>query len=540
MIAPKAQAYTFGEPAVRAGGPEVRVFDWSAQKCTNDDIPDQPTRAFRDSSGQVVMINSHYTVRPFLGASLATVARVCSGIMFSGVNRNPALYDDREWLASTYTHDGATVYGLIHAEHQGWADPPGYCIRPGESWSDQSKCWYNALTLASSTNGGASFTHTAPPTHYVGGSPYRYIRGAGAIGAFQPSNIVRGKDNMFYALVHIEGYGAQPTGACLWRAGDLSNPRSWRAWGGTAFDVQLRDPYVVDYPPEEGVCTPVSPHRIGTLSESLTWSTYLNKWVLVGSADNADGVSGGGFYFFTSDDLINWSPAKLLMKAELPWTYRCQDGPEQLRDPSLLDNDSTSRNFETIGQRPFLFFTRFNVQFNGDGSCYTSLDRDLIRIPVEFSIPPPPDPDPEPEPEPEPEPQPGPDPAAGAGGGSSGSTPSTPTASVHVPAPPIGLFRVFGAPRSRADGSLVLRVHAPAAGRFTLRAVGKRAAVQRARKHASKAGTLNVTIRLSKAGKALLRKKRQARVRTALAFTPVGGAPQRSSRVLILRRVTTG
>ena len=52
------------------------------------------------------------------------------------------------------------------------------------------------------------------------------------------------------------------------------------------------------------------------------------------------------------------------MKAELPWTYRCQDGPEQLRDPSLLDNDSKSRNFETIGQRPFLFFTRFNVQFN--------------------------------------------------------------------------------------------------------------------------------------------------------------------------------
>ena len=111
--------------------------------------------------------------------------------------------------------------------------------------------------------------------------------------------------------------------------------------------------------------------------------------MLVGSADNADGVSGPGFYFFTSDDLINWSPAKLLMKAELPWTYRCQDGPEQLRDPSLLDNDSTSRNFETIGQRPFLFFTRFNVQFNDDGSCYTSLDRDLIRIPVEFSIPPP-------------------------------------------------------------------------------------------------------------------------------------------------------
>ena len=113
------------------------------------------------------------------------------------------------------------MYGLIHAEHQGWQDRPGYCIRPGESWPDKAKCWYNALTLATSTNGGASFTHTTPPTHYVGGSPYTYTPGTGPIGAFQPSNIVRGKDGLFYVLVHVEGYGAQPTGACLWRTGDL-------------------------------------------------------------------------------------------------------------------------------------------------------------------------------------------------------------------------------------------------------------------------------------------------------------------------------
>ena len=96
---------------------------------------------------------------------------------------------------------------------------------------------------------------------------------------------------------------------------------------------------------------------------------------------------------------------------------------------------------------------------------------------------------------------------------------------------------MFGKPRARADGSLALRVHAPAAGRFTLRAVGRRAAVRPASKQASKAGTLTVTIRLSRAGKALLRKKPRARVRMALMFTPVGGAPQRSTSVLTLRRV---
>ena len=89
---------------------------------------------------------------------------------------------------------------------------------------------------------------------------------------------------------------------------------------------------------------------------------------------------GPGFYFYTSDDLINWSQAKLLMKAELPWTWQCSDGPQFYRDPSLLDPQSTTRNFDTMGQRPYLFFTRFNLS-----SCASSLDRDLIRIPIEFS-----------------------------------------------------------------------------------------------------------------------------------------------------------
>ena len=75
----------------------------------------------------------------------------------------------------------------------------------------------------------------------------------------------------------------------------LDDPRSWRVWDGTGFNRRSRDPYLYAYPPEEGVCAPVSPLHIGTLSESLTWSTYLKKWVLVGSSDNADGVSGAGF-----------------------------------------------------------------------------------------------------------------------------------------------------------------------------------------------------------------------------------------------------
>jgi hypothetical protein len=360
----------------------VTVYDWTTQRCDTDDIPDQPSRAFRNSAGEVVFINAHHTTRRWAGSSLATIAHSCSILMGSGKSSDPSKYDNREWLATTWTADGNKVYGLIHAEYQGWQYGPGYCIRPGELFEDKRKCWYNALTLTTSTDGGSRFSHATPPAHYVAGPPYRYEAGIGPIGFFQPSNIVRGRDGWQYLLTHTEGYGVQPTGSCLLRSNRLDDPTSWRAWDGLGFNRRFRDPYVHDYPPAEGVCAPISPNRVGTRSESLTWSTYLKKWVLVGSAD---GASGPGFYHYTSDDLINWSVGKLLMQAELPWTHQCQDGPEQVRDPSLLDDESQSRNFDTIGQRPYLFFTRFNVQFNTSGGCFTNLDRDLIRIPLEFS-----------------------------------------------------------------------------------------------------------------------------------------------------------
>jgi hypothetical protein len=376
VAAPAAHGYTFGAPAVSALGPEVTVFDYSAAaRCSTDDIPDQPARAFRNAAGEVVLIDTHHVVRRFVGTSLASVTRQCPTIMSSGVKRDPAMYDDREWLAATYTHNGTTIYGLIHAEYQGWQGDPG-C---GTSFEQRKKCWYNAITLTRSDNGGATFTHAVPPAHYVAGPPYTYQAGMGPIGFFQPSNIVRARDGFFYVLVHVEGgTGVQPTGSCLWRTSDLSDPGSWRAWGGSGFTVRFRDPYAVSYPPAEGVCAVVARNQIGTRSESLTWSSYFKKWMLVGSGLNADGVSGPGFYYHTSDDLINWTRGKLLMQGPLPWANDCNG--EVLRDPSLLDDDGESRNFETIGQRPYLFFTRFHL----DG-CAWSLDRDLIRIPLEFS-----------------------------------------------------------------------------------------------------------------------------------------------------------
>ena len=139
LAAPAAHAYTFGEPAVRAIGPEATVFDWTTQKCASDDIPDQPTRAFRDSTGQVVLINSHHTVRRYTGPALDSVVHRCPILIGSGKSSDPSRYDNREWLATMYTPNGTNVYAIIHAEYQGWEYGPGYCIRPGRAVRGQAE-----------------------------------------------------------------------------------------------------------------------------------------------------------------------------------------------------------------------------------------------------------------------------------------------------------------------------------------------------------------------------------------------------------------
>jgi hypothetical protein len=68
------------------------------------------------------------------------------------------------------------------------------------------------------------------------------------------------------------------------------------------------------------------------------------------------------------------------------WTHHCGE-EDPILYPSLIDPDSTSRNFSTIGKHADLYFTQFHFAY-GNGTCWTSLDRDLIKIPVQFDEPP--------------------------------------------------------------------------------------------------------------------------------------------------------
>jgi hypothetical protein len=352
-------------------GPEQTVFDWSRDACEPRDIPDTPARAFRDSRGRVQLIASHYVNRRELGFDLDRLTHRCEVIMRSGYDPQPQSYDDREWIASPYTRNGRTVFALVHEEYQGY-NHPGAC-----SSGELLKCWYNAITFARSDDGGRSYRQPGGAAKLVAASPYRYEPDAGAYGLFTPSNIVyRKTDRHYYVLVRSGEHGAQGYGVCLLRTRRLADPASWRAWDGSGFGVRFIDPYREKDPQGEHTCEPVARPQIDRMSMSLTWNTYLDRYLLVGEAAGRFPSATIGIYYSTSEDLVHWSRRSLLREVEAPWTFECGDR-QPVTNPSVLDPASRSRNFETSGRRPWLYFTRFHY-----AHCEQTLDRDLARVPL--------------------------------------------------------------------------------------------------------------------------------------------------------------
>jgi hypothetical protein len=363
---------------VTVTGLEEVVFDWTTDRCNDLDIPDLPARAFRDANDTVHLIATHYTALASTGPTLGSVERNCEPVFESAFQDDPGRFSDYEWIAATWSPDGKVVFALVHDEYHGWER--GDCT-PTTAF----ECWYNAVTLVVSTDGGSTFGYAAPPPdHLVAALPHQYIPETAAVGLFSPSSIVTGPDGAWYALVKV---GAHLTGAqtvCLMRTTDLNDPAAWRFWDGNAFDGSFVDPYgATGFEPEAHTCPALAWDEIGAqMVESLTWNTALERYLLVGlSADMIEGREVWGFYYSTSVDLILWTRRELLLEVPLPWTVASAGNDLSYLNPSLLDPDSAGYSFEYSDESAYLYFTRNNA---GQGS----LDRDLIRVQVTISLKP--------------------------------------------------------------------------------------------------------------------------------------------------------
>ncbi len=279
-----------------------------------------------------------------------------------------------------YTPDGKTVYSLVHDEYHGY-EHPGQCnSNETEKWS---KCWYNALTFATSSDGGHSFSHTPSPSQLVASVPYRYVPDSGAAGMMgDGSQIVHNpKDGYYYATFQqatgtlVPDLASQWNGTCIMRTKTLNDPASWRAWGGTGYTVKFNNPYLSAAAPDAHLCTPIFQWPYGLMGESLTWNNPRQTFVLVGSVTEDNGESAG-IYFATSTDLIHWTMPDRIMKAELSFTYKCGDH-DPIAYASVIDPTSSDRNFATTGQHAYIYYTRINTT-----NCQQGPDRDLVRVPI--------------------------------------------------------------------------------------------------------------------------------------------------------------
>lgn len=190
-------------------------------------------------------------------------------------------------------------------------------------------------------------------------------------------------DSYYYVYMreHFYQQGGNVAAICVMRTNNLADASSWRAWDGRDFTVSFVNPYLE---PDEAKSAPKcksipAEPGLGVMNQSITFNTYLNRYVMVGvTAVHINGREVWGVLYSFSRDLVHWEPRKLLYEVELPWTYQPGD-PDYYLYPSLLDPESSSRNFDTTGQHAYLYLARNNKNTSND-----PLNRDLVRIPVDI------------------------------------------------------------------------------------------------------------------------------------------------------------
>ena len=359
-------------PIVERNGPATVLFDPARDGCDSNDVPDAPARLFRNADNDIVLFGLHYTNHFLKGRSLDALKIVCRPALLSNGNADPAAYDDKSWIAATWTRDGTIVNGLVHHEYQANGHP-GRCRFP-----DYMQCWFNTVLAVRSTDGGATFAKISKPV--VASAPFQQEWDQGRHrGFFNPSNIFS-DGRFFYVLASTTGWPGQSAGVCLFRTRDPDDGTSWRAFDGAEFTVRYANPYVTGASSPKP-CLPVGPFPAPVGNVVRQRGTGL--WLAVFQAARAGSFPVSGIYVAASRNLLDWSAPRLLIQGTTNYENPCDAKGEVIAYPSLIDPDATGRNFDDVGPRALLLYTREKV----DG-CRITSDRVLIRQPVLVQIEP--------------------------------------------------------------------------------------------------------------------------------------------------------
>ncbi len=362
-------------PSARISGSVVGVFNYPQQSCMPllpsgelGDRADMAARAFIDDKNKIQFYSGYFDMYRMTGTSLGKLTRVC------GTNGNAAVLvspDDpvygnhrsREWLQAFYTRDGKNVSAIASVDWNGfWYSNQSICKNLRSTPAGNIRCWWNKLTSFESRNGGLSFEPKGsvqknqavalPP-----GDPSSNADNGGRYGYFHVTNILKDpKTGHYYFFTLVTGSKTNNTnnqkdGICLmraWKTADLSNPNSWHSWSGGS---------KITHPRLQTACETIKmPPHMGN-ARFLGYSTYFKKYILFSGQSD-----GTGLYFSLSDRLDQWSGPSY----KIPFYEGKQLFYISLIDPNYsnivqsLDESteakSERRNFDIIGQNPWVFF----------------------------------------------------------------------------------------------------------------------------------------------------------------------------------------
>jgi hypothetical protein len=189
----------------------------------------------------------------------------------------------------------------------------------------------------------------------------------------------------FYAFAGSRGGGAQPVGNCLMRTHNLTDPASWRAWDGHDFTVRFDNPYTTaDNQASERVCRPIRvPGDQSGEVRSVSWDPDLRVFIAIVRGHMkpvGSDTAVTGIFYSTSSDLFHWKRAGLIMKLDAQGACK-----PLIFYPSILDPAAKTPNFEDITAHSYVYYSRFNIS---PGHCNGTMDRDLMRVPLNILVSP--------------------------------------------------------------------------------------------------------------------------------------------------------
>lgn len=397
------------------------VYDYSADQCTPITLADFSVRAMRTSPIRVHLYIAHSGEscaagyfppttdgsRRLSGPNFQNLKLNCSlpPVLISSKMADPALRRNREWLHGVWTFDGQVVIGFVHNEYHASCHPGNACsLSPTNDLNlcsgnplTQPFCGHRSITQVVSFDGGANFSSPTSGQNWIAADPEGWPNDM--LGMDEPSNPVWNcRDGFFYMMFHyklrhsvgLPGPYSAPGLAgivSVMRTKDVTDPSSWRGWGGEladggsgTFDVQFYDGFIPSPPPgwnpDDHVPWPLKEPSLGLMHHSLLYCHSLECFVVVGRSAAGIGKPTGIFYSF-SQNLTDWTPSKMLDPLLLV------DGVGyEPTYPSLIDHSSPSWSFDTVGDSGHVYFVD---KQDGTGGIPAGLNRDVVRVGVRLS-----------------------------------------------------------------------------------------------------------------------------------------------------------